>query len=568
MKKNMLPKRPWQQIFSVFFKTQPRRLLLGCLLSCLTAIMGCMLLGLSGWFIAATAIAGVSATTALLFDVFMPSAGIRLLALSKTASRYGERLTTHDATLGILNTLREKLFTGWAQPDAAKSLFLRPSRILFRLTNDLSALESLYLRLFVPMTTAFITTIVVGIMLSFINGRLGLGFILWVIITGIVILCWISKHSALHAAKRTQMLEKLRAQTIDLVAGQTDLIMVNQLAQQQARVAQTDLRLCAIDLQLNRIDLAGNALLTAVQTITLSGAIVIAALFLQQEIITIPVAVLLILLTWAGTEPLSALRRGALEIGQTWLAAKRLAPRLTSEDALDTIAKPAVGPIVASDITYTYDANTDHAFTALSHLHFSIQEGEHVAIIGTSGSGKSTLLSLLAQELTLQQGKLSVPDVVWLTQRNELFQDSVRNNINLQQQAISDDAIWASLAAAGLVHDIQQSSDGLNTQLGEKGLGLSGGQSRRLALARLFISPCQCWLLDEPTEGIDAATAQDILQRIKENAQQKTIVLATHLYREASIADRLIVLDQGKIVTDVQKNSSEFDQTLQQLRLG
>ena len=117
-----------------------RQLAVGLLLAITATLSGIALLGLSGWFITATALAGLSMATALAFDVFVPSAGIRLLALSRTAARYGERLATHDATLGVLATLREQLFRGCSTRPAARALLMRPGKFLFRLTQDVDAL--------------------------------------------------------------------------------------------------------------------------------------------------------------------------------------------------------------------------------------------------------------------------------------------------------------------------------------------------------------------------------------------------------------------------------------------
>ena len=124
--------RDMQPVLQLFMKSRPRLLLLGAGMAVLTVLMGMGLLGLSGWFITSTALAGLHATTAIVFDVFMPSAGIRLLAMGRTLSRYGERLVTHDATLAVLADLREQLFRGWARPEAARQLLLRPARLLFR----------------------------------------------------------------------------------------------------------------------------------------------------------------------------------------------------------------------------------------------------------------------------------------------------------------------------------------------------------------------------------------------------------------------------------------------------
>ncbi|MBN8893196.1 MAG: ABC transporter ATP-binding protein, partial [Rhodospirillales bacterium] len=150
---------------------QDRRLLLGggAALSAATVLAGVALLGLSGWFITATAIAGLSSAAALVFDVFQPSAGIRFLAILRTAARYGERLVTHDAALAVLAALRERLFRAYAAPNAARALLARPARLLFRLTADVDALDTLYLRLLVPAAAALATAAAVGIGLGLLD---------------------------------------------------------------------------------------------------------------------------------------------------------------------------------------------------------------------------------------------------------------------------------------------------------------------------------------------------------------------------------------------------------------
>lgn len=117
-------------ILTLFFSEKRGKLWAGMLLAAITVLCGILLLGLSGWFITATAIAGLATASALAFDVFAPAAGIRLLAILRTASRYAERLVTHDATLAVLAAMREKLFRSWAAPQAAKILLRRPSRLL------------------------------------------------------------------------------------------------------------------------------------------------------------------------------------------------------------------------------------------------------------------------------------------------------------------------------------------------------------------------------------------------------------------------------------------------------
>ncbi len=170
---------------AALFQTKGTALLAGIATATVTVLAGIALLGLSGWFITATAIAGLSIATAVVFDVFAPAAGIRLLAILRTGSRYLERLVTHDATLAILAALREKLFRSWARPTAANTLLKRPARLLFRLTADIDALDSLYLRVLVPVGAALATALVAGIALGLMSLLFGLLIALVLLVAGL-----------------------------------------------------------------------------------------------------------------------------------------------------------------------------------------------------------------------------------------------------------------------------------------------------------------------------------------------------------------------------------------------
>ena len=203
---------------------------------------------------------------------------------------------------------------------------------------------------------------------------------------------------------------------------------------------------------------------------------------------------------------------------------------------------------------------------ALHALSLRIDRGERVAVVGPSGAGKSSLLALAGGELAPRAGRVDARPCTWLTQRTELFQDSLRDNLRLADPGADDGRLWSALQSAGLADEVQALAQGLATPLGEGGLGLSGGQSRRLALARLLLRPADVWLLDEPTEGLDTATARDVLRRLREHAGGRTLLIATHLRREAALADRLLCLRRGRIVADLRRGTPGFDAALAALR--
>lgn len=543
------------------------RLLAGAVLAVSTVLAGIALLGLSGWFITATALAGLVPATALAFDVFAPAAGIRFLALVRTAARYGERLVTHDATLGVLATLRVRLFRAFALPGAARSLLARPGRLLFRLTSDIDALESFYLRLGVPAFAAVGAALVAGAALSFIDGRLGLGFGLFLVAAGLGIPLLAALAGRRAARRRALGLEALRGRTIDLVDGQTDLLLAGRLPAQHGAAMKADAYLAKADDRLNAIECGAGFLLGAAGSLGLVGVLLVAALFVERGAIGAPVAAFALLIALAAMEPFAALRRGAVEIGRSLLAIDRLAPTLLSPQVPAAVPVPT-DPRLAVEIKGATCRHHGAAAPVLTALDLAIAVGERVALIGPSGAGKSSLMQAIAGELPQSAGHVATLPSALLTQRSELFRDTLAGNLRLAHAGASEAELWAALDAAGLGADVRALPHGLATRLGDGGLGLSGGQGRRLALARLLLRPVPLWLLDEPTEALDGTVAADVLARVGAAAKDRTLVIATHLRREAALADRLIAVGGGGIQREARRGTPGYDDMLAGLRAG
>ena len=539
----------------------PRNLWLGgAALAALTVLMGMALLGLSGWFITATALAGLVPATALVFDVFMPSAGIRLLAVGRTGARYAERLVTHDATLAVLAALRQRLFLSWARPQGARLLLQRPARLLQRLTSDVDALDNLYLRLLVPAVAALGAALLAALAYGFMRWWLGLLTLAWLLLAGWGIALWHGLRSRKAAVRRAMALETMRAQTVDLVAGQTELLMAGQLPAQVQQVLHSDARCAQADERLYQSEAAAAQAYGAVSAITLSVSVLLMAWLMEQGRINAPVAALGILMALSAMEPFAALRRGAEQAGRTWLALRRLAPPLAAK--AEVAQKPQQPE---QKLAVSLQAVR---LRQLGPIDLNVRQGERVALIGSSGAGKTSLLHLMAGELQPDEGVVQARSCSWMTQRTELFQDSLRNNLRLADAAADDEQLWGVLQAAGLRSDVMALPQGLDTMLGEGGMGLSGGQSRRLALARLLLSPDRCWLLDEVTEGLDAVTAADVLKRLVQAAESgaRTLIFATHWQREASLADRIVYLQAGRVRAQALRGTPEFEQLMARLR--
>lgn len=238
----------------------------------------------------------------------------------------------------------------------------------------------------------------------------------------------------------------------------------------------------------------------------------------------------------------------------------------TAVSSEQTVARGSLAEGIALRLRNVQAAHAGSHVLALDRISLAVAAGERVALIGPSGAGKSTLLAVIAGDLGPLAGEVHAQVHCLLTQRSELFQDSLRDNLRLADPDADDARLLAALWAAGLAQDVRSMPDSLDTRLGEGGIGLSGGQSRRLALARLLLRDVPVWLLDEPTEALDTATAHDVLHRLDAQAKGRVLLIATHLRREAALADRLIRIEEGRITAELQRGTPAFDAALSTLR--
>lgn len=218
-------------------------------------------------------------------------------------------------------------------------------------------------------------------------------------------------------------------------------------------------------------------------------------------------------------------------------------------------ARDFAGPadkLMMEAVTLSYPGRGD----VLRSVSVSLRRGEVVALLGASGSGKSSLLHCVAGFVSPDAGGISVfgrqPDsqpIAWLDQRPLLIQGSWADNLRLLAPGAGEPAMLAALDAVGLGELLAEQPAGLQTLLGEHGVGLSGGQARRLALARAWLVESDLVLLDEPTAGLDAASQEPVVAAISQLAASgRTIVMATHHAALADMADRRLTLQQGRLI--------------------
>jgi ATP-binding cassette subfamily C protein CydC len=200
--------------------------------------------------------------------------------------------------------------------------------------------------------------------------------------------------------------------------------------------------------------------------------------------------------------------------------------------------------------------------TVLDGLTLEVPQGARVALLGPSGAGKSSLVALALKVAAPQQGRillggtdiaeLAAADlhvqIAWLSQATHLFDDTIRANLRLARPEADDAALWGALDAAHIGDLVRALPDGLDTWVGEGGARFSGGQGRRLALARALLSPAPILILDEPCAGLDADTERAFLTTLNEVAAGRSVILITHRLVGVERLDRIWRLSGGKAV--------------------
>lgn len=547
------------QIIRVLLAGERRAYAQGMALSAIVLVMGVALLALSGWFITAAAAAGMIGLGTV-FNVFAPSAMVRFLALGRTVARYGERLTTHDATLRALSNLRVRLLRGVLRSPYRQIERLRASVFLNRVTSDVDALDGLALRLVLPGAAGLLVIGISAIALALlvhpsiaavILGGYGIG--------PTVVFFWGQSRADAPSRKAQAGMQALRSRMIDLIATREELIVFGQVPSARASVASASEFQSKNQSSVERIERATGLWIDLMGWAVVASALGIGASLVQAGEITAAQAAIGIFATLALSEAVAPVRRALSEIGRMRSAAKRVVPMIANPRAdIGALLNPDAALLVAKKFAAANSTSNSPLFEPVS---FSLDAGETLALTGRSGCGKSTaLLQAAGRGLTsigvLQLGGIEVDEVdaelraklvAMVPQRHALVAGTIAENLMLAAPEAPETQLWSALQAVHLDETIRQKG-GLEARLGFRGAGLSGGEGRRLVLARALLRKPSLLLLDEPTEGLDAPLAKLVLEGIRTALPDAAILMAAHRPEEIAFADRIVPLNPAVLI--------------------
>ncbi|MDG4952402.1 heme ABC transporter ATP-binding protein/permease CydC [Actinobacillus equuli] len=548
--------------FLSLYRTHWGHLLLGIVLAItsLTASIG--LLSLSGWFLSASFLAG----SAVIFNFFYPSSGVRGLAIGRTVSRYFERLVTHDATFRVLANLRVTVFRKLIPLSPSGLNRFRNSELLNRLVADVDTLDTLYLNLISPFVSAVMLIAFMGIGLSFVSPLLAL--IICGALTALLMIfpALFYRLGRKSGAKVIQARANYRSQFIEWIQMHAEFLLFGVVAQASNKLNQTEKEWLKAQSKESQLTGLSNALLTFA-----NGILVCVVIYLASTAINVPSAdypealiALVVFCVMASAEILMPIGLAFLHLGQVITAAERLneiteqPPLVNFGNKNDWQKTDQNRPLVKFEsVTFAYPNRVE---PVLQNISFEISAEQKVAILGKTGSGKSTIFQLINRNYDPTSGQIwlnscNIADyaesslrqhIVTLSQRVHIFNSSLRDNLLLGNDQATDPQLVDVLEQVGLSYLLDE--QGLNLWLGEGGRPLSGGEQRRLGLARLLVSQAEIVLLDEPTEGLDRETEQQILALILTHCQNRTLLMITHRLHGLDKFDKLYHIDNGRFI--------------------
>lgn len=538
--------RPYIALYKHYFW----QILLGLSLSILTLFASVFLLSLSGWFLASTAFVGVAGLYT--FNYMLPAAGVRGAAITRTASRYMERLVDHNTTFQILSYLRTLAFQKILPLSANQLSQYQRADLLNRFIVDIDALDHLYLKLFSPIITALITIGVMFIALSQIN--LPVALIITIVLTLTllvvpVVFYYAGKQLGETLAKQQS---EYRLLLINYLQGQAELTLFN--AQPRHRTKLDQLESSWLNNQQKQSALMA---LSSALVLLITGILTLLVLWLITQYTLSPIVALFVFVCLASSEILAPIPTAFIFLGQVLTSAKRTTAIFNQKPEIEFIPHGqsldlSTAKVQFDNISFSYP---NQPFAVLSNFSLTVNAGEHVGLIGKTGCGKSTLLNLVTRSWQPNTGQIYINDVAIdeldeptlrqaiavVPQIITIFSDSLRQNLLIGNSSASEQQLIEVLQQVEL-DKLLTTEHGLDLPLGQGGRSLSGGEIRRIGIARALLHNSPLILMDEPTESLDQHTEQQIIQLIKQVCHDKTLLMVTHRLTDNPLFDRIISL--------------------------
>lgn len=525
-------------------------------------IIFAVLLGISG-FIAASAIPVLGASALMnilgLQNAFAFKTAVILMvcaALLRGILRYGEQASNHYLAFKLLAIIRSKVFGTLRRLCPAKLEGSGKGNLIALITSDVELLEVFYAHTISPILIAAVTSIIYTLFIAYFSPLLGLIAAIAYITVGIFIPLRNEKNVKAPGREYNENSGELNTIFLDSLRGLKELMQYDCVDEKQEEILNKTITLENLQNDLKSREIKTTNITEL--TIYLFNIIMIFSAFLMYRSGSVGFSAALVcsVTLMSSYGPVTAISNLSNNLAKTLASGERILNLLEEEpetedktDGIDSLLED----INCQSIDFSYDK-----VKILDGISLKAEKNKITGLLGKSGCGKSTLLKLIMRFWDKDSGKILLSgneikeintaclreNESYCTQETHLFNDTIANNIKIAKPKATQAEIEEACKKASLHEFIKTLPDGYDTQIGELGDRLSGGEKQRIGLARAFLSPAPIMLLDEPTSNLDSLNEKIILKALHEN-RDKTVVLVSHRPSTLSIAHRVYTVKKG-----------------------
>lgn len=477
------------------------------------------------------------------------------------ALRYLEQYSNHFIAFKLLAALRDKIFKALRALAPAKLEGREKGGIISMITSDIETLEVFYAHTISPICIALIVETLVLLYVGFISSfYLSLAALVSYIIIGIILPIISSKLLSDTGVRYRKSFASFNSYYLDSIKGVNDIVLNNAMKVRNKEVNSKSDELLAETKKLKHKSGITEAISYAFVSLSLIGVLILGLYLSDKNIITIPKMIMGLVAIFGSYGPVIALSALPQNLTQTFASGDRVLDLLEEKPVVREIKDGknfSFLDLKVNNLSFKYDEAS-----VLNNVNLEVKRGQIVALVGPSGCGKSTLLKLLLRFYETNSGdilynNISINDintsslldnVTLVSQQTYLFDDTIKENIKIAKYDATDEEIIEAAKKASIHEFIESLPDKYDTKVGQLGDNLSAGEKQRIGLARAFLSNAPLILLDEPTSNVDSINEGIILKSLKDQKENKSIILVSHRESTTAIADRIYRIKDGIIL--------------------
>jgi ATP-binding cassette subfamily C protein len=482
-----------------------------------------------------------------------------ILAVMRGMLHYAEQYCNHFIAFKLLAIIRHKVFAALRKLCPAKLEGKEKGNLISIITTDIELLEVFYAHTISSLMIAILTSLIMIIFIGNFHVYAGIFALCAYLLVGCVIPLWNGKNGGQKGMEFRSGFGSLNSFVLESLRGIDETIQYGQGEKRKEQMSQKSIELGILQKDLNRMEAMQRAITNLVILTCSFGMFFLMFHLYQKGNITFDQMILATIAMMGSFGPVTALSSLSNNLNQTLASGERVLSLLEETPMVEELEGEQSFDFEGAsvcNVTFSYDKEV-----ILKDCNINMEQGKVIGIYGKSGCGKSTLLKLLMRFWDVDQGKVMISDQnikeiptktlrntqSYVTQETELFHDSIANNIAIGKLGASREEIIQAAKKASIHEMITSLPNGYDTEVGELGDTLSGGEKQRIGIARAFLHDAPMLLLDEPTSNLDSLNEGIILKSLEQESTGKTIVLVSHRESTMGIADKVINMEAGRV---------------------